>query len=147
MKDSGDIPVVRISNLQSQFVSVEKCLFVKESSDYTEYLINDGDLLIAMSGATTGKIGIYKSKSKAYLNQRVGNIRLYCTAKSALLYRNIFINSQQKNILEMAYGGAQPNISGEKICGLLFPLPPLAEQRRIVQTIEQYNSILEAISK
>ena len=57
------------------------------------------------------------------------------------------IDSQQKNILEMAYGGAQPNISGEKICGLLFPLPPLAEQRRIVQTIEQYNSILEAISK
>ena len=96
---------------------------------------------------STGKIGIYNSKSKAYLNQRVGNIRLYCTAKSALLYRNIFINSQQKKILEMAYGGAQPNISGEKICGLLFPLPPLAEQRRIVQTIEQYNSILEAISK
>ena len=135
MKDTGDVPIVRISNLQSQFVFIEQCLFTKESPDYEEYLIRDGDLLIAMSGATTGKIGIYKGSSKAYLNQRVGNIKLYHTDKSALLYRNIFINSQQKKILEMAYGGAQPNISGEKICGLLFPLPPLAEQQRIVEQI------------
>ena len=47
----------------------------------------------------------------------------------------------------MAYGGAQPNISGEKICDLLVPLAPITEQQRIVQAIAQYNSILELISK
>ena len=147
MKDTGDVPIVRISNLQSQFVFIEQCLFTKESPDYEEYLIRDGDLLIAMSGATTGKIGIYKGSSKAYLNQRVGNIKLYHTDKSALLYRNIFINSQQKKILEMAYGGAQPNISGEKICGLLFPLPPLAEQQRIVEQIATLLKYVDIIDR
>ena len=63
------------------------------------------------------------------------------------MYRNLIIASQQKDILEMAYGGAQPNISGEKICDLLVPLPPLAEQQWIVKAITQYNSILELISE
>ena len=82
-----------------------------------------------MSGATTGKFGIYNNSQEAYLNQRVGNIKLYWRDEGMLMYRNLIIASQQKDILEMAYGGAQPNISGEKICDLLVPLPPLAEQQ------------------
>ena len=136
MKQSGDIPVVRISNLHGSAVALKQCLWAKKSSILSDFLIQKGDLLIAMSGATTGKFGIYNNSQEAYLNQRVGNIKLYWRDEGMLMYRNLIIASQQKDILEMAYGGAQPNISGEKICDLLVPLPPLAEQQRIVVQIE-----------
>ena len=145
IKPTGDVPVIRISNLDGSVVSLKQCLFAEQSSTLSDFLIKKGDLLIAMSGATTGKLGIYNNVQEAYLNQRVGNIKLYCRDERMLMYRNLIIASQQKNILEMAYGGAQPNISGEKICNLPIPLPPLAEQKRIVSQVEKFFSVLETM--
>jgi len=147
MKTTGCIPVVRISNLNGQHVCLDDCLFVSEDSALSAFLIEQGDLLIAMSGATTGKIGIFNSAKKAYLNQRVGNIKLFFKNEYLQHYRDLFVISQQKKILEMAYGGAQPNISGEKIGCLLLPLPPLAEQERIVAKVEALMNEVDTIER
>ena len=53
----------------------------------------------------------------------------------------------QEFILKNSYGGAQPNISGGKICEMFFPLPPLAEQKRMVERIENAFSKLDFISE
>ena len=143
-KTSG-IPLVRISNIQDSTVTLKNCVFIQDEVD-EKYIIKTGDLLIAMSGATTGKMGIYSMRQRALLNQRVGNICVqsrYLTAN----YRNYFMYSQSDVILKMAYGGAQPNISSQMILNIPIPLPPLSEQYRIVNAIKNLLEIVDRIEE
>lgn len=66
-------------------------------------------------------MGVYLFDEIAYLNQRVGNIKIL--NKSSLFpdYRNIYMQSKVDEILKIAYGGAQPNISASVIGNLIFP--------------------------
>ncbi|HEM4154380.1 TPA: restriction endonuclease subunit S [Streptococcus suis] len=92
-----------------------------------------GSVLIAMYGATIGKLGILTFP--ATTNQACCACNtLFHVEKLFLFY---FLMSARKNSTARAEGGAQPNISKEKIINTLFPLPPLAEQKRIVTQIER----------
>lgn len=139
------IPLVRISNISDNTINLNGCVFVKKEID-DRFIVKNGDLLIALSGATTGKMGVYENENIAYLNQRVGNLKI---KKNVLLpeYRNYYMFSQIEKILKLAYGGAQPNISSKIICELQFLLPPLMEQKRIVQKIEELYSYFDNIQK
>ena len=139
------IPLVRISNISDNTINLNGCVFVKKEVD-DRFIVKNGDLLIALSGATTGKMGVYENENIAYLNQRVGNLKI---KKNVLLpeYRNYYMFSQIEKILKLAYGGAQSNISSKIICELQFLLPPLMEQKRIVQKIEELYSYFDNIQK
>ena len=139
------IPLVRISNISDNTINLNGCVFVKKEVG-DKFIVKNGDLLIALSGATTGKMGVYENENIAYLNQRVGNLKI---KKNVLLpeYRNYYMFSQIEKILKLAYGGAQPNISSKIICELQFLLPPLMEQKRIVQKIEELYSYFDNIQK
>lgn len=113
------IPLVRISNIEK------------------------GDLLIALSGATTGKNGVYYLDEIAYLNQRIGNIKIKNKEKVLNEYRNYYIALKNEDILNLAYGGAQPNISPKVIEFISIPLPPIKEQQRIVNRIESLFAKLD----
>ena len=139
-------PLIRISNIKDNEISLSSCVFINEGYE-EKYIVHSGDLLIAMSGATTGKMGIYNQKYVAYLNQRVGNIKIVDSNLLFDKYRNYFLFSQKNKILELAYGGAQPNISGKVINSLFVPLPPIAEQKRIVQKIEELFSIIDTVEQ
>ena len=136
-------PVIRISNIQENEVDLDTCVYTSEEDIEERFVVKKGDLLIAMSGATTGKNGIYLSDERAYLNQRVGNIKVRNSEVLLPRFRDFYIMSKQEEILNSAYGGAQPNISSTKIGEMLFPLPPLAEQKRIVEQIENLFSKLD----
>lgn len=135
LKDMG-VPVVRIGNIKEGKIDIDSCLKVDDKNLYNNFTICYGDILIAMSGATTGKFGIYDFKEKAFQNQRVGNLKLISedhTDKKFLYYLLGFIKEQ---IEDLAYGGAQPNISSSKIEGITIPFPPLPEQERIVAKLD-----------
>ena len=137
-------PLVRISNIIDSQISLESCVYINSECD-KRFHVKKGDLLIAMSGATTGKMGVYDSNETAFLNQRVGNIKVI--NENVLLndYRNIFMYSQIDNILELAYGGAQPNISANIICSLPIPIPSIKEQKRIVTTVDKWFSLIDTL--
>ena len=135
-KESG-IPILRISNIQEFGINFdEKTVYSEYDDKLDRYYVNKGDLLIAMSGATTGKTGVYNENEKAYLNQRVGNIKIEQPQLITEKFRNYIISYKDREILDLAYGGAQPNISTSMVEGLSIPLPPLKEQQRIVDRIE-----------
>ena len=141
-KDKGT-PLVRISNIQDGLVSLDNCVYIEGDID-KRFIINNGDLLIAMSGATTGKMGVYQYDCPALLNQRVGNIKVN-TPLLLQKYRDYFMQSQGDLILKLSYGGAQPNVSAKIISDLFIPIPSLNEQEKIVAEIERWFGFIDEI--
>ena len=139
------IPLVRISNITNSTIDLFDCVFIQDTTIDDKFKISKGDLLIAMSGATTGKMGVYPYEDVAYLNQRVGNIKILNKSSLFPLYRDFYMQSKVEEILKLAYGGAQPNISASVIGNFEFLLPPLEEQKRIVNAIEKAFAKLDTI--
>jgi type I restriction enzyme S subunit len=141
--ESQGVPVIRISDINGGIVSSQKAVRVNANEEYENYLVEDNDILVAMSGATTGKFGIYKSKEKAYQNQRVGKFKILdeTVLNNEFLFHQI--NSLKRQIEKDAYGGAQPNISSNKIEQMQIVVPPLSEQQTLVAKIEELLSELE----
>ena len=137
------IPVIRISDIGDGNVDLEYCVKVELDNQYLTYKVTRGDILVAMSGATTGKFGIFKSDQLAFQNQRVGRFEILDKSLLDNQFLLFLLYGLKHKILEDAYGGAQPNISSGKIEEMEIPLPPLAEQQRIVAKIEELFSELD----
>ena len=122
--------VIRISDIQDGVVSLKSA--VHSSTNVSDvYKVLKGDILIAMSGATTGKIGEYKNNEVAYINQRVGNIKPFGINKRLLLFllqSDLFLH-YLNGILTV---GTQPNISPRQICSFDFWLPKTIEEQDII---------------
>ena len=137
-------PLVRISNIANNSIDLTECVYIQNKTD-DRFIVSKGDLLIAMSGATTGKMGVYSYEGTSYLNQRVGNIKILDNSLLLLGYRDVFMQSKVDDILKLAYGGAQPNISASVIGNFEFLLPPIDEQKRIIEAINVAFEYLDVI--
>lgn len=138
------VPIVRISDITTnKKVSLDNAVCVADRPEYQNFIVSKGDLLLAMSGATTGKLGIYYQDTKVFQNQRVGNLKIVNQNICLPEFRNYLFFSLSDTILRLAYGGAQPNISGAKLLNLPCILPPLAEQKRIVKKIEELFGVID----
>ncbi|WP_417238102.1 restriction endonuclease subunit S [Bizionia sp.] len=141
---SEGIPVLRIGDIQDWNVDAENAKRIEENKEYDSHIVKKGDVLIAMSGATTGKFGIYNSNEKAYQNQRVGNLIPHSEKFILKNYVYYLLYSLKRDIEQQAYGGAQPNISATKIEALNTKLFPLPTQKAIVKKIEELFSSLDS---
>ena len=142
-KESG-VPLIRISNIVDNQINIEQCVYIQGPVN-ERFIVKKGDLLIALSGATTGKMGVYNLDTKAYLNQRVGNLRIKHHELIISEFRDYVMMAKSEEILKLAYGGAQPNISGAVICEMELLLPPLSEQIRIINELKQWLSIINSL--
>ena len=107
-----------------------------------------GDVLIAMYGATIGKVAIVGKELTT--NQACCACTPFGIYNWFLFY---FLMGSKEDFVKKGEGGAQPNISREKLIHHLMPLPPLAEQRRIVektrdvlQYIKQYENLQKSLN-
>ena len=137
--DSG-MPIVRISNLSNDtiYMDMKDLVFYDTISKDENFIIQENDLLVALSGATAGKVSIYNLPYKSYLNQRVGVFRLI--KKEILDYKFltqwVLSNKFKDKIKTMLSIGAQPNISPKDIENFKFKIPPtLQEQNKIAQVL------------
>ena len=133
------IPIIRISNISnnSNYMEMDDLVYYEELPNESNFLIKKNDLLIAMSGATTGKVSIYNLEKKAYLNQRVG---LFKAIKPSLinysfLTQFVFSNFFSVQLTSLLVAGAQPNISSKDIESLKIKLPSLPEQQKIAEVL------------
>ena len=123
--DSG-IPVIKIGSIQSKILTVEGNGFVSEDnlSLRSNFVLNDGDIVIGLTGAYVGKVGRMPANKKAMLNQRVAKFLAKRINESETFYSFIYMNVIQeefKNFVDFtAQGSAQPNISTKDI--LKYPL-------------------------
>lgn len=100
-------------------------------------------VIIAMYGATIGKVGI--TTSVATTNQACCACCNPSIAHEKYLF--YFLMSHKNAFISMAVGGAQPNISKEKIVATLIAVPPMPEQKRIATVLDIAFNQIEAIEK
>ncbi len=148
-KEVGD-PIVRITNIDGKIVNTDyvKYFQMKDySEDLTSYTVNKGDIIIAMSGATTGKLGLYNHEYTSYLNQRVGKfIPKQKILNNKYLYH--YLQLKVNDIFAIAGGGAQPNLSSNKLMEKFkIPVPPLSVQKEIVRILDAFTSHAEELTE
>ena len=139
---NGNIPWLKTGDLTDDFVDViPECISEIALESCSIRLNPVGSVLIAMYGATIGKLGILNIE--ATTNQAC----CACITHEPISNKYLFyyLMSQKKAIKEKAEGGAQPNISREKLVIHPFPLPPLAEQKKIVEILEQILPLCEKL--
>ena len=140
-KNTG-IPVIRIGDISNEYISFDNIVYVKEDIELEKVIAKRNDILIAMSGATVGKIGIYKTEDKAYINQRVGIIR---TIQYNFIKRIFATQGFTDYVNLSSAGSAQPNISSDGILNFYIPAPPLAEQQAIADYLDQRCSEIDEL--
>jgi type I restriction enzyme S subunit len=138
----GDIPWFKSGELSQDYIyeseeTVTELALKKSSLRYN----NIGDVLLAMYGATIGKAAILGVRGTT--NQAV----CACTPFSGFsnIYLLMLLKAYRPRFIGMGAGGAQPNISREKIIATVIALPPLEEQHRIVAKVDELMSLCDAL--
>ena len=130
---NGNILWLKTGELNNEIVyDTEEKITLKAFQDCSLRMNKIGDVLIAMYGATIGKLAIVGKELTT--NQACCGCTPYLIYNWYLFY---FLMASRDSFIKKGEGGAQPNISRVKLVEYLIPLPPLKEQQRIVAQIER----------
>jgi type I restriction enzyme, S subunit len=139
------IPVIKIANILDNEVKVNKSNSYVDPSyleKYKEFIIGKDALLIALSGATTGKFGIYQSQNKALLNQRVAML-VPDESKATTKFIYYCLKGLQKRIFDKASGAAQPNISTREIEDFEVELGDTEYQEKVTSILDKAKILID----
>ncbi|MFZ1977226.1 MAG: restriction endonuclease subunit S [Bacteroidota bacterium] len=137
---TGKIPWVKSGELDyNTILDTEEKITKDAIENSNAKLFPKGSILIALYGATIGKLAILGIN--ATTNQAICAIYKSASIESKYLFHFLF--SKKQFLVKQSFGGAQPNISQTILRNLDVPLPPLPEQHRIVAKIEELISDLD----
>jgi type I restriction enzyme S subunit len=124
-QESGVFGVIKIKNISGNIIDIEQTDFVCDEvglSTAQRFYVLSGQVLVAMTGAEIGKLGLVpKTSKKLLLNQRVGLLEPKFEGAEYLAYLHLKSEYGQDYIANSATGSAQPNISGSLIEACPFP--------------------------
>ena len=127
-QELGEVGIIKIKNISGNVVDIQNTDFVDASvvsSLDKKFKIESGSLLIAMTGAEVGKIGLVPLTEKnLWLNQRVGMFQEKIAYGNLFMYLLLSTDTYQTAIQNSALGSAQPNISASAIESIRAIIPP-----------------------
>ena len=141
----GTIPWLKTGDLNDGIVNETSEKITELGVKNSSVKVNEpGNVLIAMYGATIGKLGIVGNQ-ELVTNQACCGCSLFDGVHNWYLF--YYLLASRKRLIDLGSGGAQPNISKNKIEKFTFPLPPLEEQNRIVTEVERLFVLLGKSAK
>ena len=147
MTDSGT-PLLRIGDIHpdgSVTDKFEKFVDNNLSDVHKAAEVVSGDIVMAMTGATIGKVGVYTSRTPALLNQRVCMFDNFKTLNKRFLWFFLNSDSYKKYVNLTGFGGAQPNISDAQLGNASFAKPKLSEQKAIANFLDRETAKIDAL--
>lgn len=139
-KTSG-VPIIRISNILSSGIVGGDFVYYNEFKGDSEFRLYKGDVVIAMSGATTGKVATFEANDFGYQNQRVGKFSRTNLVNYELLSKLVSAPNFQKKIISKLTSSAQPNASSKDIDSIDLVVPEETEEQRVIAS---YFTTLDA---
>lgn len=142
---SGETKVLKIGDIGP---SISLVNFTGETSTENpdeRFSVRKGDYLMALSGATFGKVGKIADKGVAYINQRVATFRT--KQVPAFFYQYIQTESFKSYIKSIPSASAQPNISNSDIGSYIAPVPSIEEQKKIADFLNSVDVLIEVIER
>ena len=147
--ERGDIKMVRISDIHDNVVQWENVPFCNiEACDIDTYLLKENDILFARTGGTVGKSFLVQSVPEpaiyaGYL------IRTRYSQELCPQYLKVFMESQLywEQLKSGTIATAQPNCNGKTLGRMLLPIPPKAEQSRLVQKLTSLTPMFQRYAK
>ena len=144
---SGDVKLVRITDIQDNQIKWDNVPYCDISEgNKNKYLLQNNDILIARTGGTIGKTYLVKNIMKqavfaSYLIRAIPSLH----ANSE--YIKLFMDSPLywEQLKNFSMGTGQPNVNGQSLNKLKIPLPPLAEQMRIVAKVEELLNLVNKL--
>jgi len=144
-KASGNYKLLRITDIQKGKVDWETVPFTDYDDKKAEqYLLSDGDILFARTGATVGK---------SYLASNAPSNAIYASYLIRVRYSNLMCPQYVKFFFESGYyweqissssvGVGQPNVNGASLGKLIIPIPPVAEQIRVAKEANKLLCIID----
>ncbi len=146
-KESGNYKLLRITDIQNNKVKWETVPFTNYDDNKAQaYLLQDGDILFARTGATVGK---------SYLVESLLQPSIYASYLIRVQTSNMILPAYIKLFFESGYyweqitlssvGIGQPNVNGTTLAALSIPIPPYHEQQRIVNEVERWFAVIDAL--
>ena len=143
---NGDVPVLRMGNIQDGEVVYDKLVFSNNVEDNRKYLLQDGDLLFnrTNSAELVGKTAIFKGNRHVIYAGYLILLRPIKTNSEYLnyIFSSPYVRSYCKEVKTI--GVQQCNINAEKVSQLLVPIAPFEEQMRIADKIKE---VLPSVDK
>lgn len=146
-QDSG-APLIRISDInRNGEVDLSDAKFLPEEykEEYSSFLVNSGEVVMAMTGATIGKAGKYKYIEPSLLNQRVCKFSSNKKDNPSFVWYLLNAAFYSEHIFLTAFGGAQPNISDKQLVECKVPTPSLPEQKAIAEFLDRKTAEIDAL--
>jgi type I restriction enzyme, S subunit len=141
--------VIRISNVQDGEITLANPRFIKLADKNLErFILNDGDILISLTG-NIGRVGIIQEgQLPAVLNQRVARMTIKDqSADRDFLFRFLLSRTFRESLQEAGHGAAQQNVSTKEIEAVQLSLPNKKEQRRIADEFDEFAEETQRLAR
>ena len=146
-KETGQYKLLRITDIQNNKVNWETVPFTDYDNNKAQaYLLNDGDILFARTGATVGK---------SYLVEGLRDSAIYASYLIRVQTSSVILPAYIKFFFESGFyweqislnsvGIGQPNVNGTTLAALTIPIPPYREQLRIVEEAKKWLSVIDGL--
>lgn len=145
--EGGVIPWITSTSTSQDFISkTDSYITDLAVKDYRLRIYKPGTLIIALYGQGKTRGQTSKLEFSAAINQACAAIALIEDAEEHREYIRYFFKKNYEKLRALAAGGAQPNLNVGKIKTTLVPLPPLAEQKRIVKKVDELMGLCDRLS-
>ncbi|MBU6389533.1 N-6 DNA methylase [Patescibacteria group bacterium] len=135
----GYLPVIKIGNIsKTGQITDSRQQYCQYTPDLEKFIVKKGDIVVAMTGATVGKVAQVSDDSRYLLNQRVGMIRAREGVEQGYLLAVLLRDDFYQFCQQTAGGGAQGNISPKQIVNYMVPKLTLDQQKMMARSVQEF---------